>query len=372
MIIFKLKLYTKYILSFFLSIIIILLHKKNSLNIKTTNNFIFFLYGGIGDHLLLVNLINELSKKHNVSVFLDNRFKDIEIFLPKSKILNYTKNNLVKLFKDIRELNKKSIFVSHSSSLELQLLYLISNCKFFFGFNGSYDNFFFNKINKNKIKNKYKIYHELFFDYLKLKNDFNILNIIQPDKNVIKYFNISKKKYLIININKTHYWGDVSMPIIEWSNYINNSKKLLDYSLILVGNGELENKKNNKLYHLINSQIYDVINLTNKTSLFDLSSLIYFSSFIITNDTGVMHLSNLFKKKNISLFTFSDPAIFANYENSLVIHNPKYDCQPCVNKSLRGNENYPPICKNNFSCNKTISSIDLEKITDHYLSNLDN
>ena len=63
--------------------------------------------------------------------FLDNRFKDIEIFLPKSNILNYTKNNLVKLFKDIRELNKKSIFVSHSSSLELQLLYLISNCKFF-------------------------------------------------------------------------------------------------------------------------------------------------------------------------------------------------------------------------------------------------
>ena len=23
--------------------------------------------------------------------------------------------------------------------------------------------------------------------------------------------NISKKKYLIININKTHYWGDVSL-----------------------------------------------------------------------------------------------------------------------------------------------------------------
>ena len=111
-------------------------------------------------------------------------------------------------------------------------------------------------------------------------------------------------------------------------------QKLSDYSLILVGNGELENKKNNQLYHLINSQIYDVINLTNKTSLFDLSSLIYFSSFIITNDTGVMHLSNLFKKKNISLFTFSDPTIFANYENSLVIII-KYDCQPCVNKSLR-------------------------------------
>ena len=54
---------------------------------------------------------------------------------------------------------------------------------------------------------------------------------------------IFQKKYLIININKTHYWGDVSMPIIEWSNYINNSKKLSDYSLILVGNGELENKK---------------------------------------------------------------------------------------------------------------------------------
>ena len=97
-------------------------------------------------------MINELSKKHNVSVFLDNRFKDIEIFLPKSNILNYTKNNLVKLFKDIRELNKKSIFVSHSSSLELQLLYLISNCKFFFGFNGSYDNFSLIKLIKTKLR----------------------------------------------------------------------------------------------------------------------------------------------------------------------------------------------------------------------------
>ncbi len=359
-------------MSFFLSIIIILIHKRNKCNINSANNFIFFLYGGIGDHLLLVNLINTLSKKCNVSVFLDNRFKDIEIFLPGSKILNYTKHNLIKLFKDFRHIDKESIFISHSSSLELQLLYIISKSKFFFGFNGSYDNFFFNSNYKNEIKNKYKIYNELFFDYLKLKNDFNILNIIKPDKGIIGYFNIPKKKYLIININKTHYWGDVSMPIIEWSNYINNSEILINYSLILVGNGEKETKKNNQLYRLIDSQKFDVIDLTNKTSLIDLSSLIYFASFIITNDTGIMHLSNLFKKRNISLFTFSDPKIFANYENSLVIHNPKYNCQPCVNKSLRGNENYPPICKNNFVCNKTITSIDIEKITNYYLNNLNN
>lgn len=372
MIIFNLKLYTKYVLSFFLSIIIILLHKKHKLNIKSDNHFIFFLYGGIGDHLILVNLINELSKRYKVSVFLDNRFEDLKIYLPRSKILNYTKHNLVKLFKNIRNLNKNSIFVSHSSSLELQLLYLISSSKYFFGFNGSYDNFFFNLNYKNKIKNKYKIYHELFFDYLKLKNDFNILSVLQPNKNVIEYFNILKKKYLIININKTHYWGDVSMPIIEWSNYINSSKILLDYTLILVGNGEQETENNNQLCRLIDSQKYDVVDLTNKTNLIDLSSLIYFASLIITNDTGIMHLSNLLKKKNISLFTFSDPKIFANYEYSKVIHNPKYDCQPCVNKSLRGNENYPPICKNNFSCNKTISSLDLEKITNYYLNNPDN
>jgi len=372
LIIFKLKLYTKYVLSIFLSIIIILLHKKSKLNIKSPNNFIFFLYGGIGDHLLLVNLINALSKKNKVTVFLDNRFSDIKTFLPRSKILNYTKNNLVKLYKDMRNFDKKSIFISHSSSLELQLLYLISNCEYFFGFNGSYDYFFFNSNYKNNIKNKYKIYHELFFKFLKLKNDFNILNIIQPDIDVIKHFNISKEKYLIININKTHYWGDVSIPIIEWSNYINNSRILLDYSIILVGNGEQETEKNIQLCRLIDIQTYDVVDLTNKTSLIDLFSLIHFASFVITNDTGIMHLSNLLQKKNISLFTFSDPKIFANYENSLVIHNSKYNCQPCVNKSLRGNENYPPICKHNFVCNKTISSIDLEKITNYYLNNLNN
>ena len=176
---------------------------------------------------------------------------------------------------------------------------------------------------------------------------------------------------MVLNINKTHYWGNVSIPVLEWSNLINQTEILSNYTLVLVGNGPKESELNNKLINSVKKKS-NIINLANKTNLIELSSIIYFCYFLITNDTGIMHLANLLRKKNISLFTFSDPKIFADYDNSIIIHNNKHKCQPCVSKSLRGNENYPPNCKYNFACSNTIKSIDLKKIISDYLNNQGN
>ena len=87
----KFKIYLKIILSFFLSKFISLLNRTRTLKVQEYNHYIFFLYGGIGDQLLLVNLINSLSINNKVSIFIDNRFEEIELFLPKANIINYTK-----------------------------------------------------------------------------------------------------------------------------------------------------------------------------------------------------------------------------------------------------------------------------------------
>lgn len=51
----------------------------------------------------------------------------------------------------------------------------------------------------------------------------------------------------------------------------------------------------------------NIINLTGKTTLIDAASLIQKSDFVLSVDTGIMHLSSYLKKPTIGLFFGSDP-----------------------------------------------------------------
>ena len=170
LLIYYIKINFRYILSKVLLVFVYLKNyfflntNKNKINNK--NTYVFFLYGGIGDILMVRNLINNLSND-NIILFLDSRFEFIKNYLKYNKKIIYKKNNKFKLLKDLRNSNLiNATFISWSSSIEVMLLFLFSKCNYF-GLIGSYKKILFKYklINNNNI-NRYKIY-ESFINFEK-------------------------------------------------------------------------------------------------------------------------------------------------------------------------------------------------------------
>ena len=91
-----------------------------------------------------------------------------------------------------------------------------------------------------------------------------------------------------------------------------------------------------------------VINVAGKTSIPELISLIRHSLFMITNDTGPMHIAYACETPTISLFGPCSPKQYGAFNQSIIIYKPVY-CSPCVHDF-----EIPP-CKGNNTCMKLIT-----------------
>jgi len=347
--------YLKILFVFVLSKLI----KLNSKKINDKNNTIIcFLYGGIGDQLIIIDRLNVLSERFKIIVYLDNKFKFLKDFLKTKHIKYYSsKKKFGFLFNIFKEKNTNKIYFSNSANFIHLVIYLLGGYVSFIGYLGDFKKVLIgNVIFSIEIKNRYESMRFISEKLIKEKID-----LIQLDNNKLnnKILNFSNSNHFaIMNICKTSYWGDVSLPLETWVKFILNNKYLNKMKIILIGD-RAQIKKNKKLYNLISSlNVYD---LTGKTNFYELAYLISKSKFIICNDSGVMHLSNFFKKKNLAIFTFSDPKFFANYKYTKVIFEEKNKCQPCISLSNVGSDNYPPICFNSYNCAKSINEEILEE-----------
>lgn len=96
----------------------------------------------------------------------------------------------------------------------------------------------------------------------------------------------------------------------------------------------------------------DVHDLSGKTTLDELIEIIRYSNYVITNDTGPMHLSSALRKKTIALFGPCSPQQYAVGEHIIPIYKNLY-CSPCVHEFI------VPPCKGNNQCMKSILSEDI-------------
>ena len=299
LILYKLRIIFRIILSFFLSNLLkiyINFNYKESKNKSNKNKYVFFLYGGIGDHLMLRDLIFSLSHKNDTIIFINKKFSFLQCFFYQSKIIFYENLNW-ELFKNIRNKEfKNSYFVSWSSSIELILIFFASTCKFYFGFIGNFKKIVCSRLIKNSsYSNRYDLYNKEFLSYL--LPDLSILDLedinLKKNKNLFTKIKVPSN-YIFININKTIQWGEVSLPLEEWKILadliIHNTK----FNIVLIGN-----KNEIKLSQIFTAKINNnnrIYNFTGKTSLDQLSYIIKQSKKIITTDSGMMHLSYLFQK----------------------------------------------------------------------------
>lgn len=97
----------------------------------------------------------------------------------------------------------------------------------------------------------------------------------------------------------------------------------------------------------------NVIDLSGKTTLDELIELIRGCNYVITNDTGPMHLSSALNKKTIALFGPCSPQQYAVGEHIIPIYKNLY-CSPCVHEFI------VPPCKGNNQCMKSILTTDVK------------
>lgn len=327
-----------------------------------------FLYGGIGDQLIVIKILNQLNKSLKIQVYLDQRFKELSQFISSNDIIFYNSKRKINFLLNLLlfKKTKNEIYFSHTSSYIHYIIFLIGRFKVYLGVNGNFNKILImNKEFYTPIVNRYELYR-----YILNISDIKF-NYFDEDKIFKKnYYNYLKKKfnyhseYIVINIYKTNYWGDISTPLTIWLEFLNKNLYLETKKLIVVGDSS-QIDINKKLISNLNHN--DIIDLTGKTNLIELAYLIYKSQFVICNDSGIMHIANFFQKKNFSLFTFSNPKIYIDKSFTHSVFKKKYNCQPCVSISPSGNDNYPPICKNYFSCSKSIEVNLIQKEFNYFL-----
>lgn len=327
-------------------------------------------FGSLGDIVTSIKsvlMIIESYKDHKIIIFhsknLYSNFYDLKKILPPDLIYieydSHKKSSIYSIGKNLKNLNIQKWFIL---SQELANFFYESKQIFFANYCGSkrvyfadlQNSFFFKKSIKN-IKylyesnrlstylNKYgvpnlnkKINHYMTFNQLRFKN---FEKIIFPDGNLG-----IKTAIIFISANKK--------PNI-W-NYKNYSKIILElisynFKIILLGT-----KNDINQIDLLKSSLdiknSDLIDLTENTSFEDLFYICQMVDLCISNDTGIIHITNLFGISTFAIFSSRDYHL-KWFPDNTIIFRKDINCSPC----------FLDTCPYE---NKCINSITSEKVID--------
>ena len=322
----------------------------NRICLETNDSVVFFLYGGIGDVVMLLDQITLFYQNGNkILIICEERLVSVVKLLDfEIDIFIYDKNKFIKSLKNIKKqiLKLNPVFIFNSPIFEVFICYKLLGIKKAVGFISDYS-----KIESFKIKhtNKFKFRLNKHANNLEIPKSLGIYNANIPPIKI----NLSDcEPYMIINTNKTDAWGGGKWSRKNFQLLISMYLKSTNFNIYLVGSF------NEYLYVESIAEIFEserVVNLAGKTSISHMAELIKNSKLCITTDSGIMHLCSYFNAPVIALFSFSDPRVFAWGDRCVPIFNATFSCMPCVSNVTLPIDNYPVICKYNYRCDNTIS-----------------
>lgn len=296
-------------------------------------------FSSIGDIVLTSPLVRCLKKSGYEVHFLIK-----EKFLPIIEVHPYI--DKIHIFKDIKtsvetiKAEKLDFIVDLQNNRNSRLIGLFSKVQ----------NASFPKLNIQK----------LFAVWLKWKS-------LLPNKHIVDRYFEATKKLGIQNDNQ-------GLDFFINTNRISDTIKNIDYPyVVLVVGGSYYTKRiplskiKEISHHLSNKKIivlgdqYDahttqtlssefdhVLNLCGKTNIHESAYLVKHSEFVITSDTGLMHIAAAFKKKIFSLWGNTIPEFgmypYMSHPESKIIENKKLWCRPCSKLGY----SYCPL--GHFSC----------------------
>ena len=181
-------------------------------------------------------------------------------------------------------------------------------------------------------------------EYIRLmtnKNDYRLKNytysypILPLNKKDFDQINFNKNVIAIAPGGTNNILSE--QPLRRWpvENYIEVADFFIKngYQVLLIGS-DTDKWLNEKFQHL------GIINLINKTNLQELISLFDKCNYVITHDSGPLHLASLTSTKILGLFGPTTPAIFAPIDhdgdlgyrkNYIFWGGLSLPCRPCYN-----------------------------------------
>lgn len=274
--------------------------------------------------------IHFLTKKNYAEVISLNRDVNKVVYLSGS--LNETRAEVSKenydLIIDIHK-NFRSLFVSAFNTKKVRR-YSKENFKKFLLVN----------IKVNLFKEIIPVYRKYLLSIEEFLNDddydFTISELIFGKDRIIQ------EDYIVISPASRHFTK--TYPAEKFIEYIIS---LNDKRVILVGDNSSNDKK---ICDYIESGCKNVLNLCGKLDMNELANVIYYSDYVICNDSAILHLSEALGKRVVALFgsTVKEFGFFPQLKESKVLEVDNLKCRPCTHI---GRESCP---KGHFKCMKEI------------------
>lgn len=307
-------------------------------------------FSSIGDIVLTSPVVRIIKKQLNAEVHFITKKQYVSL-------LNHNPNidRVYSIKSDVREVIKElkneqyDYIIDLHNSLRSKILKLLLRKR----------SFSFRKKNIRKwlmvnFKLKMEIPH-IVERYVKTLNHFNIKNdnkgldfYFQNNENLFKTYDIPKS-YICISLGAKHFTKKMPPDIL---------KKIisqLEYKFVLTGGKDVvEDAISITKYYPER-----IINLTGKTGIYESARLIEQSRFLITSDTGMMHIGAALKKKMIVIWGSTVPefGMYPYYGSEDIMHFnsevKNLSCRPC---SKIGFDHCP---KNHFKC---MMNQDIDKI----------
>lgn len=151
--------------------------------------------------------------------------------------------------------------------------------------------------------------------------------------------------YIVIAPSSKHFTK--TYPKEKFVDYVKASA----IKVILVGD---ESNKDKEICGYIEKET-SAINLCGRLSYAELANVIFNSEYVVTNDSAILHFSEMLGKNVKAIFgsTVKEFGFFPQLENSVVIENKNLKCRPCTHIGL-------PACPlGHFKC---MNEIQIKKL----------
>jgi lipopolysaccharide heptosyltransferase II len=196
-------------------------------------------------------------------------------------------------------------------------------------------------------------------DKLGLEIHFNN-QIEQKIKNYYKDF-LNNKNDLIIGIAPGASFATKRWTLDGFQDVINYFIEHHKTKIILFGN-----KFDRELIHSAQiSNEHNILNSAGKHSISETGVLMDHCDVVLTNDSGLLHLTTALKKPVVAIFgsTTEELGFFPSTTNNIVVQNSDLKCRPC---SHVGRNKCP---KDHFKCMKEITSKEVIKAIEKLILN---
>ena len=279
-------------------------------------------FSSIGDIVLTTPVVRALKKQLNAEVH----------FLTKSSFTSLLINNpyvdvVYQIDKSVNEVNsdlkneKYDLVVDLHSNLRSTKLRNIGE-KYVKYNKDTFNKLLFVKFSIDRLKSKHAV--ERYFDTVEkmgVKNDNEGLDFFLSKKDEID-LTVFPKPYITFAIGGTHFTKKLPTEKI-----ISICKKRKE-SVVLIGGPE-----DFEIGKIIESNCDNVINTCGKYNINESAFIVNNSDFLITHDTGMMHIAAALGKKIFSIFGGTHPNLgftpyIPNSENR-IIQVENLDCRPC-------------------------------------------